>query len=433
MVADFERMDMTKLTVNIVKNAKYEGKTRIIWDESMPCFGLRLLQKENVYVIKYRNKFGTQKWYKIGKANILPLEQARKLAREYLERISKGEDPSSDKVANKKALTVADLCDWYMREGVAHKKQSTLKIDKGRIERHIKPLIGEKRVKELTRGDIETMMYDIQKGDKIFVDEKTKSRGRAIVSGGDCAASRTVQLLGAILRFAVDHNIIGENPAHGIKKPKSRGKKEFLSWEQISNLGKILKSPKLFPFQDTAKTIIKLNLLTGCRPNEIASLKWEEIDFEHQCFHFVDTKTGAQTRPFGRVVYNILVGLPNRKKSGWVFPATFGAGYYQNTPKLIRKIRQSKENGEYLLNHKISLHGLRHTFATLASDLGYNEFTIAGIIGHKLGTITSRYTHSIDSSLLMAADAISFKLNEALEGKKDKATKIVDISKVRVA
>ena len=65
-----------------------------------------------------------------------------------------------------------------MREGVAHKKQSTLKIDKGRIERHIKPLIGEKRVKELTRGDIETMMYDIQKGDKIFVDEKTKSRGR---------------------------------------------------------------------------------------------------------------------------------------------------------------------------------------------------------------------------------------------------------------
>lgn len=104
MVADFERMDMTKLTVNIVKNAKYEGKTRIIWDESMPCFGLRLLQKENVYVIKYRNKFGTQKWYKIGKANILPLEQARKLAREYLERISKGEDPSSDKVANKKSI-----------------------------------------------------------------------------------------------------------------------------------------------------------------------------------------------------------------------------------------------------------------------------------------------------------------------------------------
>lgn len=423
---------MVKLTVNIVKNSKYEGKTKIIWDESMPCFGLRLLQKENIYVIKYRNKFGSQKWYKIGKANILSLDQAKKLAREYLERISKGEDPSSDKIGNKKALSISDLCDWYMKEGVAHKKQSTLQIDKGRIKRHIKPLIGKVKVKELTRGDVETMMYDIQKGDKIFVDEKTKLRGRAIVSGGDCAASRTVQLLGAILKFAIDHNIIKENPAHGIKKPKSKSKKEFLNWEQVEHLGKILNSPKLFPFQDKAKTIIKLNLLTGCRPREIAALKWEEIDFQHQCFHFLDTKTGPQTRPFGRSVHNILANLPNRKKEGWVFPATFGTGFYVNTPKLIRNIRCLKEDNEYLLNPKIGLHGLRHTFASLASDLGYNEFTIAGIIGHKLGTITSRYTHNVDSSLLLAVDRISYEIEQALEGKRRDNTnnKIIDIAKI---
>ena len=435
MVANFGEIKMVKLTVNIVKNSTYEGKTKIIWDDSMPCFGVRLQQKDNIYLIKYRNKFGKQKWLKLGKTNILTLDQARKLARTNLEHINKGEDPASEKIANKKALTISDLCDWYMKEGVSHKKQSTLKIDKSRIERHIKPLIGKMMVKELTRGQVETMMHDIQKGDKIFVDERTKTRGRSIVSGGNTAASRTVQLLGAILKFAIDHSIRPDNPAHGIKKPKSSQKETFLNWKQITNLGKILNSPQLFPFNEMAKTIIRLNLLTGCRPSEISGLKWEEIDFDRQCFHFIDTKTGAQTRPFGRVVYNILATLPNKQKTGWVFPATSGNGYYQNAPKLIRHIRTLKENEDYLLDPKIGLHGLRHTFSTLAADLGYNEFTIAGIIGHRLGTITSRYTHSVDSSLLAAADRISFELDQALNGKlnKDSTADIINISKNKVA
>ena len=101
----------------------------------------------------------------------------------------------------------------------------------------------------------------------------------------------------------------------------------------------------------------------------------------------------------------------------------------------MRHIRTLKENDEYLLDPKIGLHGLRHTFSTLAADLGYNEFTIAGIIGHRLGTITSRYTHSVDSSLLAAADRISFELDQALNGKlnKDSTADIINISKNKVA
>ena len=50
---------------------------------------------------------------------------------------------------------------------------------------------------------------------------------------------------------------------------------------------------------------------------------------------------------------------------------------------------------------------MRHSFASLAADLGYNEPTIASLLGHKTHSITSRYMHSADAMLLAAADAVA--------------------------
>ena len=55
----------------------------------------------------------------------------------------------------------------------------------------------------------------------------------------------------------------------------------------------------------------------------------------------------------------------------------------------------------------VTPHVLRHSFASLAADLGYNEPTIAALLGHKTHSITSRYVHSADAVLLAAADAIA--------------------------
>ena len=55
----------------------------------------------------------------------------------------------------------------------------------------------------------------------------------------------------------------------------------------------------------------------------------------------------------------------------------------------------------------ITPHVLRHSFASLAADLGYNEPTIASLLGHKTHSITNRYMHSADTVLLAAADAVA--------------------------
>jgi integrase len=60
------------------------------------------------------------------------------------------------------------------------------------------------------------------------------------------------------------------------------------------------------------------------------------------------------------------------------------------------------------------MHVLRHSFASLAADLGYSEPTIASLLGQKGRSITSRYIHSADAALLTAADAVAGKIADLM-------------------
>jgi hypothetical protein len=66
------------------------------------------------------------------------------------------------------------------------------------------------------------------------------------------------------------------------------------------------------------------------------------------------------------------------------------------------------------LRADVTPHVLRHSFASLAADLGYSEPTIAALVGHKGHTITSRYVHSADAVLLAAADAVARRTAELM-------------------
>ena len=76
----------------------------------------------------------------------------------------------------------------------------------------MKPLIGHTRLVELTRSDLERFMIDVAAG-KTAVDEPTRRRGRAIVTGGKGTATRVVGMLGAILQLAVNRGLRVDNPS----------------------------------------------------------------------------------------------------------------------------------------------------------------------------------------------------------------------------
>jgi integrase len=59
------------------------------------------------------------------------------------------------------------------------------------------------------------------------------------------------------------------------------------------------------------------------------------------------------------------------------------------------------------LPEEITPHVLRHSFASVANDLGFTDATVAALLGHRGGTMTSRYQHVSDAVLLKAADSVA--------------------------
>ncbi|MGO9682390.1 MAG: phage integrase central domain-containing protein, partial [Beijerinckiaceae bacterium] len=141
---------------------------------------------------------------------------------------------------------------------------STLYIDRGRIERHILPVLGSRPVRDLKTPDITRFMRDIASG-KTAADIKTGFRGRAIVKGGPGTASRTIGLLGGILSFAVSEGIISTNPARGVKRPADKRREIRLSADQYRALGKALAEADSAGENSAAILGGRLLALTGCR------------------------------------------------------------------------------------------------------------------------------------------------------------------------
>jgi integrase-like protein len=70
----------------------------------------------------------------------------------------------------------------------------------------------------------------------------------------------------------------------------------------------------------------------------------------------------------------------------------------------------------------VTPHVLRHSFASIANDLGFTEVTIAALVGHAKGSVTSKYIHTLDTALIMAADTISGYIQGLLDGIEFKQT-----------
>ena len=199
---------------------------QIIWDSAVAGFGARRQTGMAIsYFIKYRTKDGRQRWHKIGRhgAPWTP-ERAREEALRVLGEVAGGGDPAGDRQTSREAKTMAELCDLYFRDAVAgrvltrkgeSKKDSTLAIDRGRIERHIKPLLGAMKVAAVSRHDVDRFMHDVAEGKTAVKARTDKRRGLARVTGGRTAATRAVGLLGAIFTYAIRHRMRPDNPAHG--------------------------------------------------------------------------------------------------------------------------------------------------------------------------------------------------------------------------
>ncbi len=396
-----------------------------VWDAAVPGFAARRQEGSAVaYVLKYRTNAGRQRWYTIGRhgAPWTP-DLARAKAQELLGEVAKGHDPAADKQVRRKAVSVAELCDMYLtdalagrvlkRSGVA-KRTSTLTIDKGRIERHIKPLLGSHAVSAVTPRDVELFLHDVAEG-KTKARIKTKARGLARVKGGKTAANRSAGLLGAIFTYAVRQGLRTDNPVHGLQRFADARRERRLSDKEYAGLGLALRQGSTTNIWPPALAAVQFLALTGWRRSEALGLRWSAIDLPRRSVILADTKSGRSLRPLSRNACDLLRSMAKFKSDAGclVFPATRGNGIMDGFRKFWLRIAKLGD-----LPSDVTPHVLRHSFASLAADLGYSEPTIAALVGHTGRSMTSRYVHAADTVLLAAADAVADKTIRLMGGRK---------------
>ena len=402
-----------KITVRGLASLKPDPERELfVWDDELSGFGIRLKPSGvGSFLVQYRTAEGVSRRLTLGRTALLAPEEARKLARAHLAAVAKGQDPAQQKAEDRRALTVTALCTQYLaaaeagtvigRRGLA-KKGSALKVDAGRVQRHIIPLLGPRKVRDLKSPDLVRFIGDVAAG-KTAVDVRTGPRGRAIVQGGRGTATRTAGLLGGILSYAVEQGIIETNPMRGVKRPADRKVVVRLDAEQYRALGDQLRDMERRGVAWQAVAGLRLLALTGCRKGEIEGLLWSEVDLNGQAFRLADSKTGASTRPIGKAALAVLKALP--RSDEWVLPGN--NGHYQGLPKAWA--RHGSGPG-------LTLHGLRHAFASTAGDLGLSELIIASLLGHASATVTGRYVHALDAALVAAADAVAQRVEEMMGG-----------------
>lgn len=410
---------MPKITKKAVDAAIPNGRDYVIWDSELPGFGLRVFASgKRSYVLQYRS-LGRSRRYTIGLHGVWTPEAARLEAKSQLGRIARGDNPAEEKQLDHRALTVKQLCDLYRNDleaglilgkGGRPKKASTIYTDLGRIKRHILPLLGNRRVKDLTRADAIKLLKDVMAGNTRASIKTEKLRGKSIVRGGPGTASRTLGLFGAILTYAINAGIIDSNPAHGIRKPKDQVRQRRLTEAEYRELGRILAESRRDSRYATTVDIVRLLALTGCRRGEIIGLGWDEIDFEQSCLRLTDSKEGYSVRPVGLPVLEFLEDQMPYAEGDHVFVGLRNSPVFGAFPHQWDKMfRGSALDG-------ITAHVLRHSFASIANDLGFTEVTIAALVGHAKGSVTGKYIHTLDTTLVMAADTIAGYIAGLLDG-----------------
>jgi len=404
---------LPKITKRAIDALKPSAQDVFVWDSELRGFGLRMKPSGVAsYIVQYRNVHGRTRRLAIGKVRTLAPDAARKIARRRLGEVAEGGDPSADRHANRHAITVAEVCDWYLKEAEGGRligrrghpiKASTLAMDRSRIERHVKPLIGDRPVAALSLVDFEKAQSKVAEGRTATA----KSMGRGgRTTGGPAVAGRTLGMLHSIFEHAVRARKIAANPARGARMLQPRRRLARLSLEQLSALGRELAADGE---NATAVAAIRLLALNGFRRQEALGIRRDWI-MEAGGVLFPDTKSDTQVRPVGKSALALLKKRRAEIDSDWLFPADRGDGHFVGVRKALSRIAGRA-------GFACTPHLLRHTFSSVAGDLGYSELTIAGLLGHTSKGVTAGYVH-LDTTLVAAADRVSTVIAAALGGRR---------------
>ena len=178
------------------------------------------------------------------------------------------------------------------------------------------------------------------------------------------------------------------NPCRSVRKYKEHRRERFLAPEEYRRLGRVLDEAaadgSVFP---SAIAALRLLLLTGCRKNEIVTLRWDDIDRTAGELRLRDSKTGARRVPLTPAVEWVLAGIAQIEGNPWVIAGDNPGDHLKNLDAIWRRLRRRAGLDD------VRIHDGRHSYASRALAFGEGLPSIGGLLGHRKVTTTARYAH----------------------------------------
>lgn len=423
-------MSKTKITKRSVDALAPTDRIQLIYDTELPGFGIRLMPSgHGAYIIEYRPGGGgrrvSKKRMAIGTVGSLTPDEARKLAKEKLADVAKGHDPLADRQTMRREIKVAELIDRWNKENPPSRRSGkplaplTKSYTLARLTHHVLPIIGTKRVSEVSVAVVNDLLQRITRGETQKSAPSGKKRGRIRATGGAGAARKVASDLSIIMAYAVERQIITTNPVSGARKPKAGKRHTFLTPEQVQKMGTALREMESDGFHPFGIAILRLLMLTGARPSEIEQLKWDEVDFHNQCLRLHETKTGYSQRPLSAEALAILRAQPRQGNTRYIFPAVHGDGFFSRSKAFWNEARKRAN-----LPH-VSRYDARHMVATLALGSGADIASVAAIMGHATPRTTlSTYAHVIHARSAATANNVSQIVSNLLRDDDDEKSSV---------
>ena len=346
------------------------GKDTVVWDQALTGFGVRVYPSgAKVYVVQTRGPAGTKR-ITVGRHGVIGANEARRRAALIIARIRAGEEPVPE-AQKTESITVAALAARYLREHVAVRcKPTTAAQYRLAIERYIVPALGTRPVSSLGRSQVADLQHAL--------------------SDRPAMANLVVAMLSRMIEHAMAWGVAGEitNPCRSAPKYRTRRRERFLTDAEFQRLGRVLDEMeaqgRLSPY---AAAALRLLMLTGCRRNEILTLRWEDVRLEAQELHLTDSKTGPRTVSLSPQATAVLAQLPRLPGNPWVIPGAKPGARLSSLFGPWRRVRARAGLDD------VRIHDLRHSYASRALALGESLPVIAKLLGHTQIQTTARYTH----------------------------------------
>ena len=206
--------------------------------------------------------------------------------------------------------------------------------------------------------------------------------------------SRHISALRSFYNYLKQKEIIENNIFKTIRNPKIKRKlPNVLNYEEIHELFEFKECNT--PKECLTRALFELFYATGLRISELVSIKLEDINFSEQSLRVLGKGKKMRIVYFGEYARDALTDYLSIRKTLQKKPTDYLFLNLHGNPMNRRTAEEIiyKRVEEVSLNHHISAHTLRHTFATHMLENGADIRTVQELLGHEKLSTTQIYTH----------------------------------------